>query len=189
MKDIIKKHIDESLMAKDDLLKKQVGVIEEIAQVMLEGIKKQKKIIIFGNGGSAADAQHLAAELVGRYKKERKPIAAIALTTNTSNLTAIANDYGFDNIFLRQIQALGQEGDIALGISTSGNSSNVLKAIDWAQNNGLVTVGLTSREGGALKKSARHCLCVNSTNTPIVQEAHICCLHIICDLIESGLDA
>ncbi|MDP8260808.1 MAG: D-sedoheptulose 7-phosphate isomerase [Candidatus Kappaea frigidicola] len=188
MKDAIKKHLEESLIAKEDLLKNQLSVIEEIAQVMTEAVNKGKKIIIFGNGGSAADAQHMAAELVGRYKKERKPIAAIALSTNTSNITAIANDYGFENIFLKQLQALGQEGDIALGISTSGNSPNVIKALRWANENGLITFGLSSKDGGELKTCTNCCLSINSNNTPIVQEAHISCIHILCDIIESHLN-
>ncbi len=188
MKDKIRKHLEESLTAKEDLLKNQIAAIEEIAGAIIESVKKGNKIIIFGNGGSAADAQHMAAELVGRYKKNRRPIAAIALSTNSSNITAIANDYGFDEIFLRQLQALGKEGDVALGISTSGNSPNVIKAMRWASENGLITVSLTSKEGGELKACSRYCLCINSSNTPIVQEAHISCIHILCDTIESGID-
>ncbi len=188
MKNKIKKHLEESLAAKEDLLKNQIPTLEEIARVMFEAISKGKKVIIFGNGGSAADAQHMAAELVGRYKKERSPIPAIALSTNTSNLTAIANDYGFDNIFLRQIQAFGKEGDIALGISTSGNSANVIKAMKWANEHGLISFGLSSKDGGELKACTNYCLCVNSNNTPVVQEAHMSCIHILCDIIESGLN-
>lgn len=188
MKDIIKKHLEQGLAAKEDILKNQLAVIEEIAQVMSEAVNKKKKIIIFGNGGSAADAQHMAAELVGRYKKERRPIPAIALTTNTSNLTAIANDYGFENVFLRQLQALAEEGDVALGISTSGNSANVIKAMKWAGENGLITFGLSAKDGGELKACTNCCLCVNSSNTPVVQEIHIACMHIICEIIENNLN-
>jgi D-sedoheptulose 7-phosphate isomerase len=189
MKEKIRNHIQASLTAKEALLKGQLDTIEEIAEVISAALKKGNKVIIFGNGGSAADAQHMAAELVGRYKKERGPLAAVALSTNTSNLTAIANDYGYDDIFSRQLEALANEGDVALGISTSGQSANVVKALKWAKQNGIKTIGFTSQAGGLVEEICSYSLKAPSEDTPIVQEIHICSIHIICDLIESSLDA
>jgi D-sedoheptulose 7-phosphate isomerase len=189
MKEKIKDHIQASLEAKEALLKGQVDIIEEIAEVISAALKKGNKLITFGNGGSAADAQHMAAELVGRYKKERGPLAAIALSTNTSNITAIANDYGYDDIFSRQLEALANEGDVALGISTSGQSANVVKALKRAKENGIKTIGFTSEAGGLVEEICDYCLKAPSENTPIIQEIHICSIHILCDLIESSLDA
>ncbi|MGH9641616.1 MAG: SIS domain-containing protein, partial [Terriglobales bacterium] len=136
-------------------------------------------------GGSAADAQHLAAEFVGRYLKERSALPALALTANTSALTAIANDYAYDLVFARQVQAVGNRGDVAFGISTSGNSPNVVKAMEVAAATGLVTVGLTGASGGRLRCVVEHCLCVPSNDTPRIQECHILTGHILCEIIES----
>jgi D-sedoheptulose 7-phosphate isomerase len=147
------------------------------------------KVLLFGNGGSAADAQHIAAEWMGRFQFERQPYPAIALTTDTSILTAIGNDYGFDRVFERQIQALGQKGDIALAISTSGNSPNVLSATDAATEAGLITVGLTGKDGGRLGAKVRYHLNVPHTLSARVQEVHIMIGHILCELVESDLYA
>ena len=145
------------------------------------------RLFLFGNGGSAADAQHIASELVGRYKLERGGLPAYALTANTSSLTAIGNDYSFDVVFARQLEALGSSGDVAVGISTSGNSRNVLLAIEAAKNKGLVSVGLTGRGGGQLKGLVDRCICVPSEETPRVQEAHILIGHLLCEMIETEL--
>lgn len=144
------------------------------------------KMLLFGNGGSAADAQHLAAELTGRYLRERAPLAAIALTTDTSALTAIANDYGFERVFERQLRALGRAGDVALGISTSGNSLNVIAALEAARELGLSTVGLSGRGGGRMTALCDICFVVPSDETPIIQQAHITLGHLICDLVEQA---
>lgn len=143
-------------------------------------------IFFMGNGGSAADSQHLAAELVGRFYKERKGLPAIALTTDTSILTAVGNDYGYEEVFSRQIEALIKPNDIVFGLSTSGNSSNIIKAIDKAKKSGAITIGLTGNDGGQLKEICDHCLIIPSNNTARIQEAHILIGHIICEIIEEG---
>lgn len=144
-------------------------------------------MVLFGNGGSAADAQHIATELAGRYKLERPPLPALALTTNTSTLTAIANDYNFDQVFSRQVEALIAPGDIAVGISTSGQSPNVLRAIEVARSKGATTLGLTGQKGLQLAANVDLCLTVPSTDTPRIQETHIIVGHILCDLVEQAL--
>lgn len=187
MKDIIKNLIEESIDVKKALIKDQVGNIESAALAMMAAVRSGNKILIFGNGGSAADSQHMAAELVGRFKKERSAIPALSLTTDTSILTALANDYGYDVIFSRQIEANGKKGDIAFGISTSGNSKNVIAAIKKAQAAGLRTICLAGCDGGALKKDCEISIVVNSKDTARVQESHITIIHILCQLIEDGL--
>ena len=186
MKETIKKelveHIEISKKTKILLLE----VIEEAAVLCIEALKENKKIILFGNGGSAGDAQHLAAELVGRYKKERKGYPAIALTTDSSAITAIGNDYGFENIFSRQIEALAQEGDVIIGISTSGESINVLKGLELAKKMNCKTIMLTGKKK-ALKKVVDLNISVPSINTPRIQEMHITIGQIICGLIEKSL--
>jgi len=147
-------------------------------------ISRNGKILIFGNGGSAADAQHLAAELVNRFKKERAPLPAIALTTDTSILTAVANDYDFSQIFSKQILALGKKGDMALGISTSGKSSNVISALKVAKEIGLHTVGLSGGDGGLMKDVCDYLILVPSFETPRIQEGHLLFLHIFSELLE-----
>jgi len=142
------------------------------------------KLLIFGNGGSAADAQHMAAELVGRYQRERPALAAIALTTDTSVLSAIGNDYGFDRVFVRQIEALGRPGDVALGISTGGASANVLAGLEAARGRGLKTIALTGRDGGAIGRAAEIHLNVPDESTARVQEVHRTLIHALCELIE-----
>lgn len=145
------------------------------------------KILLFGNGGSAADAQHIAAELVGRFRRERGGLPAIALTVNSSSLTAIANDHGFDRVFARQVEALGQPGDAAIALSTSGKSASVLNAIDAAKSGGLITIALTGAAGGNLSGRVDHCLQVPSESTPRIQEAHIWIGHVLCEWIEESL--
>ena len=160
---------------------------EKIIKVVLlakKVISKKGKILIFGNGGSAADAQHLAAELVNRFKKERAPMPAIALTTDTSILTAIANDYDFSEVFSKQILALGKRGDIALGISTSGKSSNVIEALKVAKKLGLYTIGLSGGDGGLMRDFCDYLILVPSRETPRIQEGHLLFLHIFSELLE-----
>jgi D-sedoheptulose 7-phosphate isomerase len=153
---------------------------------LTKSLKAGGKILIFGNGGSAADSQHITAELVGRFKKERKALAAIALTTNTSVLTAIGNDYGYDVSFSRQVEALGKRGDAALGISTSGNSKNVIEAIRISRKIGLSTIGLLGCDGGKIKAECDIAIVVRSKDTPRVQESHSLIGHILCELIEDA---
>lgn len=163
------------------------SMLDLVGIVAREGIKTLEsggKIILFGNGGSAADAQHIAAEFVGRYLCNRRALAAIALTTNTSSLTAIGNDYSYDEVFARQIEAVGKKGDLALGISTSGNSKNVIRALIIAKELGLVTVGMTGKDGGRMRHSVDFCLCVPCVQTPRIQEAHIFIGHAVCEIVE-----
>jgi D-sedoheptulose 7-phosphate isomerase len=158
-----------------------------VSKQFVSALREGHKILLFGNGGSAADAQHIAAEFVGRFQMERTPLPALALTTNTSALTGIGNDYGYENVFCRQVEALGREGDIAVGISTSGTSPNVLKALAAAQAKGLVAVALTGRDGKLLKDVARYCICVPTDSTPRIQEAHILIGHILSQIVELEL--
>jgi D-sedoheptulose 7-phosphate isomerase len=187
MKDKIERIIKDSIKAKEDLLATQVANIEKAAWAIINCLKGGGKILIFGNGGSAADSQHMAAELVGRFKKERKALAAIALTANTSTITAIGNDYGYDAVFSRQVEALGKMGDIALGISTSGNSPNVLGALERAKLMGLETIAITGGGGGKLKNACGILIVAGSKDTPRIQEAHIAIIHALCELIEDEI--
>jgi D-sedoheptulose 7-phosphate isomerase len=181
--------LQESLKVKQALLDDTdlQGLIATVSKQFVAALNQGHKILLFGNGGSAADAQHLAAEFVGRFQMERTPLPALALTTNTSTLTAVGNDYGYENVFVRQVEALGREGDIAVGISTSGTSPNVLKALAAAQAKGLVTVALTGREGKKLKEMVRYCICVPADSTPRIQEAHILIGHILSQITEMEL--
>ena len=158
-----------------------------MAEVLIEVLKNGNKILIAGNGGSAADAQHFAAELVGRFLKEREGIPAIALTTDTSILTSIGNDYGYNRVFSRQVEALGKPGDVFFGISTSGNSENVVQAVERAKEMGIITVGLLGRDGGTLKAICDYEMTVPLDETPRVQEFHIMTIHMICEIIEEYL--
>lgn len=158
-----------------------------IASAMVAALRAGNKILIVGNGGSAADAQHIAAEIVGRYKKERPALGAIALTTDTSALTAIGNDYGFDRIFARQVEALGRPHDLLLALSTSGRSVNILAALQTARERGLVTVGLTGAKGEAMREFCTHLLKVPSDDTPIIQQIHLAFAHAICDQVEQTM--
>ncbi|MCX5700117.1 MAG: D-sedoheptulose 7-phosphate isomerase [Candidatus Omnitrophica bacterium] len=184
MRERVKDIILESIQIKEELLKSGISRILEISQIIIEALKKGGKLIIFGNGGSASDAQHIAAELVGRFKKDRPALAAIALTTNTSIITALANDFGYDVIFSRQIEALADKRDVVFGISTSGKAKNVIIAIKQAKKMGFKTIALTGGDGGELAKIADISLIVPSSVTARIQEAHIVIGHIICELIE-----
>jgi D-sedoheptulose 7-phosphate isomerase len=161
--------------------------VTDAAAAMTKCLREGHKILFFGNGGSAADAQHLAAELSGRFLKERRSLPGLALTTNTSVLTAIGNDYSFDDVFSRQVEGIGSAGDLAFGISTSGNSGNVLRAFEAGRKRGLVTVGLTGRTGGKMAKAVEICICIPSDQTPRIQEGHILTGHILCELMEEEL--
>lgn len=161
--------------------------IGKIADAVAGSLEKGGKILLCGNGGSAADAQHIAAELVGRYEIERAPLAAIALTTDTSALTAIGNDYGFDRVFERQVLALGNKGDVMIGISTSGKSPNILLALDAAKQGGLTTVGFTGAKGGDMSSCCDIVLRAPSDRTALVQQIHITAAHVICGLVERRL--
>lgn len=185
MKTKIKAIIEESQKVKSGLLSDEtLGLIEKTAKVILDALNDGGKVIVFGNGGSAADSQHLAAELVGRFKKERKAIPAIALTTNTSTITALANDYGYDVSFKRQVEALGSKNDVVIGISTSGTARNVFEAIEKARALGIKTIALTGKTGGRLKDTADVSILVKSNDTARIQESHILIIHILCELIE-----
>lgn len=161
--------------------------IAECVELLAESLSKGGKILLMGNGGSAADAQHFAAEMVGRFLLERKALPAIALTTDTSILTAVGNDYGFDNIFTRQVEALAAPGDVLIGISTSGNSRNVSLALEAGRNSGATTIGLLGRDGGDIGPLVDLALIVPETATPRVQEAHLLVIHILCDQLEKSL--
>jgi D-sedoheptulose 7-phosphate isomerase len=182
---IVTKQIGESVRVKEQL-KGEAKTLIAIAEIIVRAFREGKKVILFGNGGSAADAQHIAAELSGKFIRDRSPLPAIALTTNTSSLTAIANDYGYDSVFARQLQSLADKGDVVVGISTSGNSPNVLLAMEQAKRCGAITVALTGRSG-KLKGLADYVLSVPSVETPRIQEAHITLGHIICYLVEEEL--
>ena len=160
--------------------------IEVAAKLCIDALKNGKKILIFGNGGSAADAQHIAAELVGRYKTERKGLPAIALTTDTSALTSIGNDYGYDHVFDRQVEALANKGDMVIGISTGGSSNNVINALTLAKETGCKTIGFSGRDGGEMNDLCDVNLVVPSEDTPRIQEMHIFIGHTICHLIDQS---
>jgi D-sedoheptulose 7-phosphate isomerase len=158
-----------------------------IAAAMIGALRSGNKILIVGNGGSAADAQHIAAEIIGRYKQDRSAYAAIALTTDTSALTAIANDYGFEQVFARQIEGLGQHGDVLLALSTSGRSPNILAALRAARERGLITIGFTGTRGETLRTHCDHLLVSPSDDTPVIQQIHLTFAHGICDEIEQAM--
>ena len=166
------------------LLEKQSSTIAKIAYLFIESLEAGGKIIFIGNGGSAADAQHLAAELVGRFKKNRKALAAIALTTDTSILTAIGNDFGFDEVFSRQIEAIAKDKDLLVGISTSGKSKNIIKAIEKAKTIGLKSIGFLGKDGGDIKGLVDVDLTISSDDTPSIQEMHTLAGHTICGIVE-----
>lgn len=163
-----------------------LAAVEQAGGVIAEALESDGKVLFFGNGGSAADAQHLAAEFTGRFLVERRPLAALALTVNTSSLTAIGNDYCFETVFARQVQALGRRGDVAVGISTSGNSANVLRALEAARGIGMTTVGIGGRSG-KLAEAVDTCVCVPSDCTPRIQEVHIFTGHLLCEIVETRL--
>lgn len=161
--------------------------IEKAGALFKEALASGHKILFCGNGGSAADSQHLAAEIVGRFQKERRPFPALALTVDTSILTAVGNDYGFDTVFARQVRALGEKGDILVGISTSGNSQNVLEAIEAARKKGLTVIGMTACGGGKMKEACDICLSVPAKVTARAQEMHIMIGHILCEIAEEDM--
>jgi D-sedoheptulose 7-phosphate isomerase len=187
MDKIIQKRFKESAEVKARFLKENLPKLLEVINLISHTFEAGNKVFFFGNGGSAADAQHIAAEFVNRYIMDRPPLPAIALTTDTSILTSIANDMAFSEIFSRQIKALGKEGDVAVGISTSGNSHNVIKAFEVAKEMGMKSVALTGNEGGVLTKIADISLTVSSTSTPRVQETHILVGHLLCEMVEHQL--
>lgn len=188
MKELISQHIQRSINAKQDILQDDAFLarIDQAITLCVESIQQGGKILFAGNGGSASDAQHLAAELVGRYKSDRPSIAGLALTTDTSALTAIGNDYGYEEVFSRQLEGLGREGDVLIAISTSGNSKNIIRAISVARDKGVKVIGL-SGAGGQLKELADICLAVPAPLTASIQEAHIMLGHIICAGLEQSL--
>jgi D-sedoheptulose 7-phosphate isomerase len=184
MQNKIRSDIEASIEAKRRLSAQD---IENAANILVVAIRAGKKILLCGNGGSAADCQHIAAEFVGRFKKERKAMAAISLTTDTSILTAIANDYSADVIFSRQVEALGTEGDVLIAMSTSGTSPNIIKAVETAKKKKMKVIGFTGSKGAKLKSQSDLCVMVASDDTPRIQESHITAAHIICGLVEDEI--
>jgi D-sedoheptulose 7-phosphate isomerase len=186
-KNEIKKQIEGSIAPKKEIIDKDIDVINDVAVKIIEAYKRNKKTIWFGNGGSAADAQHLACELVSKFILERKAIPSIALTTNTSILTAVSNDYCYDEVFERQIEAFAEKGDILIGITTSGNSLNVIKGLKLGKKKGAITVAFTGRKADKMKDFVDYIIAVPSDNTPHIQESHIMIGHIICYLVEKTI--
>ncbi len=187
MKDQIAQVFRESADVKLRFIRQNVDALDQVVKMIVEAFKAGNKVLLFGNGGSAADAQHIAAEFVNRFLIERPPLPAIALTTDTSVLTSISNDYGYADSFAKQVKALGKEGDVAIGISTSGAAANVIKAIKVAKEMGLKTVGLTGGDGGELAKSADIALVVDSPSVPRIQEVHITIGHVLCGMVDQML--
>ncbi|MCS7083707.1 MAG: D-sedoheptulose 7-phosphate isomerase [Aquificaceae bacterium] len=187
MTDEVLKHFRESSQVKLLFAETYSDKISEVAGIISNALKDGNKVLIFGNGGSASDAQHIAAELIGRFKLDRRPLPAIALSADSSILTALANDIGFETIFERQIEALCMPGDIAIGISTSGRSKNVIRGLLKAKGLGATTIAFTGKDGGELVNLAHYCFVVPSYDTARVQECHITLAHVLCELIERGL--
>jgi D-sedoheptulose 7-phosphate isomerase len=185
----VSRSIESSIAVKQKLLSsvEVVSNVARVSEILIKALKQGNKPLLFGNGGSAADAQHIAAEFVGRFGFDRPALPALALSVNTSCVTAIGNDYGFDLVFTRQIEALGRPGDVAMGISTSGNSPNILRAFAVAKQMGMYTVALTGATGGKLRGAVDHCICVPSNETPRIQECHILIGHIISELVEQTI--
>jgi D-sedoheptulose 7-phosphate isomerase len=187
MEDYIVKIFRESGQVQEAFINENLNRIVAVVQAVTAALKAGNQILLFGNGGSAADAQHLAAEFVNRFVIERPPLPAIALTTDTSIITSIGNDYDFTEIFSKQIRAIGRKGDIAWGMSTSGTSVNVVRGMEAAKKIGMVTIGLTGRDGGDVAKIVDHALNVSSTSTPRIQEVHIMVGHVICEMVDFKL--
>ena len=188
MRSAIERAFQESIDAKQQFLKQHLAALEKVIEVIAARMLAGNKVMFFGNGGSAADAQHLAAEFVNRFLLERPPLPAIALTTDSSILTSIGNDYGFVEVFAKQVKALGREGDVAVGLSTSGNSSNVVRAVEICKKKGIITVALTGGGGGKLAGIVDHHLCVAATKlTARIQETHILIGHVICEMVDGKL--
>jgi D-sedoheptulose 7-phosphate isomerase len=181
--------IEESIATKKRLIgsEEAVAAMVRISEILIDALQEGNKVLLFGNGGSAGDAQHIAAEFVGRFAFDRPPLAALALSVNTSCVTAIGNDYGFEFVFARQIEALGRVGDVAIGISTSGNSPNVVRGLLAAKEMGMHTVALAGRAGGELKNVVDYCICAPSNETPRIQECHILIGHVIAELVEQTI--
>ena len=187
MENIILKRFKESSEVKTRFLKENLPKLLDVIKLISHTFEGGNKLFFFGNGGSAADAQHMAAEFVNRYIMNRPPLPAIALTTDTSILTSISNDFAFSEIFAKQIRALGKERDVAIGITTSGNSPNIIKAFEVAKEMGMKTVAMSGNDGGAIGKMVDFSLVVPSTSTPRIQEAHILIGHILCEMVEHSL--
>jgi D-sedoheptulose 7-phosphate isomerase len=187
--DLIRRTIAETIALHERVKEADPQSVLDAAAAIIASFRGGGKLLLFGNGGSAADAQHVAAELVGRFQRERRALAAIALTVDTSVLSSIGNDYAFERVFARQIEALGQQGDVAFGMSASGGSPNVVAGLTTARTRGLQTVALTGRDGGAVGKAAEILLSVPSDSIARVQEVHRTLLHVICDLVERGMFA
>lgn len=187
MQDYIVKIFRESIQVQEAFVNENLGRIVAVVEAVTAALKAGNQILLFGNGGSAADAQHLAAEFVNRFVIERPPLPAIALTTDASIITSIGNDYDFAEIFSKQIRAIGRKGDIAWGMTTSGTSANVVKGLEAANKMGMVTIGFTGRDGGDVAKMVDHALNVSSTSTPRIQEAHITAGHVICEMVDFKL--
>ncbi len=188
MRQTFLQHVQDAVALKQSFFGEELDHVLAQAEDMAERLRRGCKVLVCGNGGSAADAQHLAAELTGRYLKERRALAAIALTTDTSALTAIGNDYGYDVIFSRQVEALGRPGDLLIGISTSGNSGNVIRAVESAKAMGMRTLGLLGRDGGKLKGLVDDALVVPSTVTARIQEVHQMVYHFWCEALDTHFD-
>ena len=186
---LLRDRIRRSIELKEALLNDDSfhGLVTQVAMRIVKSLGLGGKVFFFGNGGSAANAQHLAAEFTGRFLKERRALPALALSVNSSSLTAIGNDYGFDLVFARQLEALGKEGDVAVGLSTSGNSPNVIRALEAAKSKSIFSVALTGKSGGKLKNTADCTICIPSEETPRIQECHILTGHLICEMVEEVL--
>lgn len=188
MKDVIVNAFDESIRVKQAFLRDNLDLMVQAIDAIVAAFERGNKLLLFGNGGSAADAQHIAAEFTNRFLTDRPPLPAIALTTDTSALTAIANDFDYSQVFVKQVQALGRGGDVAMAISTSGNSPNVLQAIDVCQKLGIQTIGLTGGSGGKMVGKVNLMLRVaEGKNSPRIQETHILIGHVICDIVDRKL--
>jgi len=188
MEEIVLKSFRESVHAKEQFFtKKNNALVIKFAEMVVKSFKANGKLMLCGNGGSAADAQHIAAEFINRFEIERPPLPALALTTDTSNLTSIGNDYSFDQIFSKQVRALGRKGDVLLGLSTSGNSANVIKAVETARTMGIKTVVLTGKDGGKLAGAADLNINVEAARTARIQEVHTTICHILCELVDHML--
>ncbi len=179
--------IENSIETKKRISNMHISIVNDMVQLLIQSLSNGKKVLLFGNGGSAADSQHIAAELVSKFRRDRKALPAIALTTDTSIMTSIGNDYDFADVFARQIEALGQEGDVAIAITTSGNSPNVLKAVRMAKEKGISTIGLTGQGGGKISELVDICFRAPSEITARIQEVHITVAHAICDILEEEL--